>query len=397
MRAALARGLTQEQAEAAVRERQAFYAYLIGRDHEAAALPQIVRDYEAWKKGERKGDVPNVDFRMLTSLPLTKEDWAEIAKRGGWHQTRMNLNTYTRQGVFEITGMESVIAGKLRDADEIRKARVFPYQLLAAYLNTGTEQNAGSFGVFASAPAKPEVQVPQRVRLALQDALEIATENVPVYDGRVAVVVDTSGSMQSPVTGRRQGATTKVTCVDVAALVAATLMRKNPLTVVVPVDTQVHRTDMLNPRDSIVSNADKLRKLGGGGTDLGAAMRFIESSKLPPDLIIMVSDNESWFNPAGSAHYYGRGTGTAEVWSRIRARNPKAKMVCIDISTNNTTQVLDGHGVMNIGGFDDNMWTVISRFVNGEGPETWIEQIKSIDLNAGRGDESESPDVAVSD
>jgi 60 kDa SS-A/Ro ribonucleoprotein len=397
------RGLTEEQAQVAVAQRRAFYAYLIGRDHEAGGLPQIVQDYEAWKKGERKGDLPNVDFRMLTSLPLTKDDWAEIAKRGGWHQTRMNLNTYTRQGVFEITGMESVIAGKLRDADEIRKARVFPYQLLAAYLNTGQEQAAPvySYGI-APTPAKSAVEVPQRVRLALQDAMEIATENVPVFDGHVAVVVDTSGSMSSPVTGHRQGATTKVCYVDVAALVASTLMRKNPLTVVVPVDTQVHSTSMLNPRDSIVSNADKLRKLGGGGTDLGAAMRFIGSSKVAPDLIIMVSDNESWYDPTRGfgRSSYGGGTGSAAVWSQIRARNPKAKMVCIDIATSGTTQVHDGHGVMNIGGFSDQIWTTISRFISGAGPQTWVEEIKAVNLDAqpaGGGEEKadDQPEGAV--
>jgi 60 kDa SS-A/Ro ribonucleoprotein len=379
---ALARGLTAEQAAAAVIERRAFYAYLIGRDHEVGALPQIVRDYEAWKKGERKGDVPNVDFRMLTSLPLTKEDWAEIAKRGGWHQTRMNLNTYARQGVFEITGMETVIAGKLRDPEEIRKARVFPYQLLAAYLNTGSGPAPVSYGYSAPQAAKPEVEVPQRVRLAIQDAMEIATENVPVYEGRVVVVVDTSGSMQSPITGHRAGATTKVACVDLAALVASTVLRKNPLTVVVPVDTRVHSTDMLNARDSIVTNADKLRKLGGGGTDLGAALRFIETSKIPPDLIIMVSDNESWFDGArGFVRCSGGGTGSADSWARIRVKNPNAKMVCIDVSPNSTTQVKDGNGVLNIGGFSDQIWTTIKRFVSGEGPETWVQEIKALSLD----------------
>jgi hypothetical protein len=38
-------------------------------------------------------------------------------------------------------------------------------------------------------------------------------------DGKVYVFPDTSGSMQSPVTGHRTGATTHVTCLDVAALV----------------------------------------------------------------------------------------------------------------------------------------------------------------------------------
>ena len=375
--------------------RRALYGYICGMDpvnkdgkprYDPEAMPQIVKDYEAWKRGERTGEVPNVDFRMLTSLPLTREDWAEIAKRGRWHQTRMNLNTYARQGVFEITGMESVIAGKLKDADEIRKARCFPYQLLAAFLNTGPDRPhmvGGYYGYArfgaAQVEKKPQVAVPQRVRLALQDALEIAVENVPTFEGRVAVVVDTSGSMKQPVTGVRQGATTKVSCVDVAALIGATVMRKNPLAIVIPVDTQVHTTDYINPRDSIMTNAERLAKLGGGGTRLGAAMQFIETSKQAPDLIIMVSDNESWYNPSGRMAY--QGTETQASWNRIRAKNPNAKMVCIDIVANTTTQAVDGHGVMNIAGFSDQVWNTIARFVSNEGPDVWVEEIKSVDLD----------------
>ena len=389
MRPLREKGRTVEEIKAGIEARCALYAYLIGKSHEATALPKVVQDFEAWKRGERTGEVPNVDFRMLTSLPLTKEDWAEIAKRGGWHQTRMNLNTYTRQGVFEITGMESVIAGKLRDADEIRKAKVFPYQLLAAYLNTGPQPQGYGFGYSYGAkpaPTKAPVEVPQRIRLALQDALEVATENVPVYDGRVAVVVDTSGSMQSPVTGVRAGATTKVSCVDVAALVAATVMRKNPLAVVIPVDTRVHSTSMLNPRDSVMTNAEKLRKLGGGGTDLGAAMQFIETAKETPDLIIMVSDNESWVNSSRYGYNYNRATPVQQSWQRIRARNPNAKMVCIDIQTTNSTQAVDGQGVMNIGGFSDQIWTTIQRFVSNDGPSTWIEEVKAVTLASPAGE-----------
>ena len=354
--------------------------------YNAADLPDIVKEYEAWKRGERVGEVPNVDFRMLTGLPLTKEDWAEIAKRGAWHQTRMNLNTYTRQGVFEITGMESVIAGKLNDADAIRKARVFPYQLLAAFLNTGPDRPAVFGGYYnriaygRQPVAKPQADVPQRVRLALQDALEIAVENVPTFEGRVAVVVDTSGSMKQPVTGVRQGATSKVTCVDVAALIGATVMRKNALAVVIPVDTQVHPTTFINPRDSIMTNAASLAKLGGGGTDLGAAMRYIETSKVGPDLIIMVSDNESWVGDASRP--YHRGTETLAVFRRLKARNPNLKMVNIDIVANTTSQTpcKDEPSILNIGGFSDQVWNTIARFVSGDGPTEWVAEINAVIL-----------------
>ncbi len=363
--------------------RRALYGYLLGRDYEAAALPEIVQEYEAWKKGEGTGEVPNVDFRMLTSLPLTREDWCAIAKRGRWHQTRMNLNTYTRHGVFEVVGMEALIAAKLKDEDQIRKARVFPYQLLAAYINTGPESERPGYGGWGwrqeQAHAKPQVKVPDRLRLALQDALEISVSNVPIYDGRVAVIVDTSGSMQSAVTGVRKGSTSKVTCVDVAALVGATVMRKNPLAVVIPVDVRVHDTSFINPRDSIMTNANRLRKLGGGGTDLGAAMQFIETASAAPDLIIVVSDSESWIDSTGRHRW--QGTQTMESFRRLQSRNPAIKMVNIDIQATQTSQTAPDPNIMNIGGFSDSIWDNIARFISNEGPQQWVDQIKALSLD----------------
>jgi 60 kDa SS-A/Ro ribonucleoprotein len=54
---------------------------------------------------------------------------------------------------------------------------------------------------------------------ALQEAMEIAIENVPLIDGTVFLCPDVSGSMASPLTGHRAGATSAVRCIDVAALV----------------------------------------------------------------------------------------------------------------------------------------------------------------------------------
>lgn len=365
--------------------RRALYAYLIGKPYEFEALPEIVQHYERFKKGDRDGGVPNVDFRMLTSLPLMKEDWVEIAKKGRWHQTRMNLNTYARHGVFDVKGMEKVIADKLVDEETIRKSKVFPYQLLAAFLNTGPEQ-INTYGYWNRGPKTFKVEdgsVPKRVRLALQDALEIAVENVPTFEGEVAVIVDVSGSMTQAVTGYRKGASSKVRCADVAALIGATVVRKNPLGVVIPVDTCVHDPRGLNPRDSIMTNAQKLAAYGGGGTRLGEAMNYIVRKGMKPDLIIMVSDNESWVR--GS--YRGYGTETQTVFNKLRAKNPKLKMVCIDIVANTTSQTVLGDGaIMNLGGFSDQVWETIHRFVDGTGPDQWVDEIKALSLDAPRAD-----------
>src|SRR6185295_16421543 len=48
--------------------REALFGYFIGRDYKTEALPDLVRNYEAFKSGEvnDRGEVPDVPFQMLT-------------------------------------------------------------------------------------------------------------------------------------------------------------------------------------------------------------------------------------------------------------------------------------------------------------------------------------------
>src|ERR1700730_9509855 len=107
---------------------------------------------------------------------------------------------------------------------------------------------------------------PGVVKEAIQDAMEAALENVPSIAGKVYVLPDVSGSMQSPVTGVRGSATTSVRCVDVAALVAAAILRKNTDAEVIPFSDRLVPVE-LNPRDSVMTNAAKLAAVPAGGTN----------------------------------------------------------------------------------------------------------------------------------
>src|SRR5688572_3951653 len=60
-------------------ERAALFAYLIGRPYDVAALPEIVRAYETFKR-DPTGEAPDVPFQMLTQLALNREQWAALAK-----------------------------------------------------------------------------------------------------------------------------------------------------------------------------------------------------------------------------------------------------------------------------------------------------------------------------
>lgn len=233
---------------------------------------------------------------------------------------------------------------------------MFPYQLLGAYFMTGEG-------------------VPEAVRDALQDALEVALENVPELPGQIYVLLDVSGSMGLPVTGHRKGATSKVRCVDVAALVAAAISEKNPETEVLPFDTQVH-APRLNRRDSVLTQARTLAEFGGGGTDCGLPLATLNQRTVAGDLVIYVSDNESWADPQ-----HGRGTETMRQWEAFRQRNPRARLVCIDIQPYDTVQAQTREDVLNVGGFSDAVFEVLAHFAAGQlGGDHWVRVIEAVEV-----------------
>jgi 60 kDa SS-A/Ro ribonucleoprotein len=335
--------------------RESLYGYLIGREVDEAALPERVRRFEAYKRDPR-GEAPDVPFQMLTALELGPDAWRQIARNAGWTMTRMNLNTFARHGVFGDEALTGLIAARLRDEKAIRKARVFPYQLLMAYLMAGPD-------------------VPADVREALQDAMEIATANVPRIEGKVYIFPDVSGSMRSPVTGLRKGATSAVRCVDVAALVAASILRQNPKAEVMPFETGVVDIQ-LNPRDSVMTNAQKLASVGGGGTNCSAPLALLNRRKAQGDLVVYVSDNESWVD-AGA----GRGTATLQEWQAFLQRNPRARLACIDVQPYASTQAGEREDILNIGGFSDGVFDVLADFAAGRlASGHWVELIERIEL-----------------
>ena len=71
----------------------------------------------------------------------------------------------------------------------------------------------------------------------------------------------------------------------------------------------------------------------------------------------------------------------AEEWECFRARNSKAKLVLIDLQPYASTQVAERDDVLNVGGFSDAVFDVISLFAKGElGREHWVGAINAIPL-----------------
>jgi len=357
--------------------RRALFGWLTGKEVENWApatevdLPAEVQSLIAYRSSECEdaqaliaGGLDGVRWDLLSEAAKGPKVWGMLARKMGPQALRMNLNTLLRHDVLKSDAMVDYVAGRISDEVEIRRSKQFPYQYFAAYLNA-------------------DDSIPQKIKAALHKAAEIACGNVPELSGPVVIGLDTSGSMSSAVTGQRgSGATSKMRCIDVAALFAAAILRRNPDSVVIPFDTLAYDAK-IDPSDSILSIAERLAKYGGGGTNcslpLVAANQKYAKRKFAG--AILVSDNESWVGA-------GR-LGTTSVmtaWDefvanqrKLAGKNASPKLVCIDVQPYQTTQACERADIMNIGGFSDAVFNMISAFL-ADNKQRFVTEVEAMDL-----------------
>ena len=361
------------------------------RVYDVADLPPRILELERYFADETKLDsATKVPFRLLTRLKLSKAAWAKICQDMSWQELRQNLETLTRHGVFEDPQMVSYACKKLRDPKEIAKSKVFPYQLLAAYLDTGetpvfegvTKHFWTTVKYYMEKKDKKgsqAISIPLELRYALQDAMEVAIENVPQFKGQSYLCVDVSGSMGYPVTGERdpEKVHTKVRCLDAAGLMAAAFLRRNPMAKVLPFNTKILDIK-LNPMDRVMINAEKFVKYGQGGTDCSEPLRVLNEQKAMGDTIIFLSDNESWLDKSSSNQ---KDTSLVREWNVFKERNPNAKMVNIDITPKKDSQTIEAKDSLLIGGFSDQVFKMVDQFINGDFSKShWKDVIDNITI-----------------
>lgn len=336
-----------------------------------ADLPEEVQALIAFRRSGTEGSqmliadgTEGIRWDLMAGAALGPKVWSALARKMGPQALRMNLNTLMRHGVFRSEAMVDLVAKKLADESAIRRSRQFPYQFFAAYLNVSDV-------------------IPHKIKSALHAAAEIACGNVPKLPGPVVIGLDTSGSMTCSVTGfRGRGMTSKMTCVDIAALFAAAILRRNPDSVVIPFDTKAYRVK-IDPSDSILSIATRLSKYGGGGTNCALPLEEANSrfAKRKFAGAVLVSDNQSWI---GNGQYGSTGVMTA--WEkmvrnqrRLAGKSANPKLVCIDIQPYQTTQAVERSEILNVGGFSDSVFGVIEAFIAGDG-QRFVAEVDAMEL-----------------
>ena len=127
-----------------------------------------------------------------------------------------------------------------------------------------------------------------------------------------------------------------------------------------------------------MTSANKLANIGGGGTNCSAPLAQLNRAKATGDLIIYISDNESWID---SNRSWNNCTETMKQWNEFKSRNKNAKLVLLDIQPNAHTQAQERADILNIGGFSDQVFNLLTEFANGNlTAEHWVGVIEKVEV-----------------
>jgi 60 kDa SS-A/Ro ribonucleoprotein len=178
-------------------------------------------------------------------------------------------------------------------------------------------------------------------------------------------------------------------CVDVAALFAAAILRRNPESLVVPFDTRAYQAK-LDPEDTILSLAERLARYGGGGTDCSLPLRQANTNYRERKFagVVLVSDTESWvcggrpfaMGPGGATGVMTEWQGFVKNQLRLQGAGMLGpKLVCIDLQPYATSQTPDRADILNIGVFSDAVFGVVASFLAGDAGR-FVAEVEAVKL-----------------
>jgi predicted metal-dependent peptidase len=157
----------------------------------------------------------------------------------------------------------TVPAGWARWAEEVLEPAVDWRRELAAQIRRGAAEVTGRVDFTYRRPSRRQAAFPDVVLPSLHQQLP-----------RVAMVIDTSGSMSDRMLGRA--------LVEVGGVLRSLGVARRDLRVLC-CDAQAYRSQP-------VRELGKVELTGGGGTDVGAGVRAAAEGKPAPDLIVVLTD-----------------------------------------------------------------------------------------------------------
>lgn len=257
--------------------------------------------------------------------------WVKLIKEKkiGYFALLRNLRNIIEQAPKIVTDAIKL----LTDETLIRKSLVLPFRF-----STALEQIE-----------QLNTREARQVLVGLNQAVDIAVKNVPVFKGETLVVVDSSGSMEGKPA-------------EIASLFAAILVKSNNADLILFSDDAHYKS--VNPTDSVLTIAKSFR-FSMGGTNFHS---IFETANRAYDRIIILSDMQGWVG-------YNAPTKTFADYKIRTGANPK--IYSFDLQGYGTMQFPENN-VYCLTGFSEKAFDIMKLFEKDK--NALISEIEKIEL-----------------
>lgn len=288
--------------------------------------------------------------------------WEELidSRKLGYMALLRNLRNIQEAGV-SYKHFQKVCA-TLAGADEVAKAKQFPFRYLAAYrelLATGSEMPVKSLTKKLSAMLPGNNGYTGELLDALEKAVQASAANIKGFDHetRVLLACDVSGSM-----GKAISEKSKIRNFDIG-LMLAMLLQSRCKNVQVGIFGDSWRTVTV-PRTNILAGVQELYKRAnevGYSTNGYLVVKDLLERKVQMDKVMVFTDCQLWDSNAGGAQHI------EFYWNRYKAKvAPGAKLYLFDLVGYGQSPLrLVQNDVYLIAGWSDKVFEVLAAIENG--------------------------------
>jgi 60 kDa SS-A/Ro ribonucleoprotein len=308
-------------------------------------IPRLVEGYEKAK------EAPRPDVNLITDYGLTREmiptEWLKYPQVWEALLPKMpitamirNLGNMTRVGTLSpMSQLVNNVIETITSKEILKKGRVHPLALLVAI--TTYSQGHGDKGTNAWTPIAQIVD-------ALGDAFYLAFDTVEPTNQRWLLGLDVSSSMAyTSIAGM---AITPRTASAAMALITASVEKQHYIMAFcnhfVPLS--------ISPRQRLDDVTRTIDSLAFGATDCALPMVWALKNKLPVDVFVIYTDNETWYgsiHPCQALDMYRQKMGIP------------AKMIVVAMSgTQISIADPNDSGMLDVSGFSTDTPMVMSNF-----------------------------------
>lgn len=335
---------------------QDIFAYITGKEH--GKLPAIIEAAETAKVSNDKSRIISLinEFsltREMINTQFQNDKDVQLALLNGMGITAVirNLGNMSKSGLLApMSEAEAMVLIMLRDGNTLKKGRVHPISILMAL-----KTYAQGFGFRGTG----NWEVNQRIVDALNDAFYASFGYLEKDNSRTYIGLDVSGSMSAEVTPG-------LSCAEAAsAMCMAIAETQNQYVIKGFSSTGMQRYTLhregtimrdlgISPKQRLDTIVRSVYNNTFGATDCALPMLDAAKNKIPVDVFVIYTDNETWFgniHPSQALKKYRKEMGI------------DAKLVVCGMTANNFT-IADPTdlGMMDVVGFDPTVPQVIQSF-----------------------------------